>query len=707
MRIGIVAPVAALVTSLFAPLPVGPPPTTDATTSTTSATSTTTTTPPSAGATPDPVPTVAPSAEPDVAAAQGTLTGRVLSGATPLEGYTVTLYVAGSAGGAPVALGSAVTDAAGAFGFDPTAPVPANGVAYLVADSPADVPLPAGARTLTSVLGVGTVPGAVVVNELTTVATAYAMAQFIGDGTAIGGPSPGLQNAAGMAHNLAEPELGGLSVVLATAPNGDETSTRNTFHSLANTAAACVATAVECEALFTAATTPEGEKPENTFRALVNIAQDPWHNVDELFVVSELPPAPYQPARDLPPPAWTVALRFHGDGMSLDGPGNFAIDHEGNIWVNNNYEFSPDTFSGVCGSDELFKFTPTGRFVPGSPYRGGGLSGAGYGIDVDPFGDIWVGNYGFASPAPHCPEEDQPPHNSVSQFRPDGIPVSPSTGFTQGGLFWPQATVSDEQGNLWIANCGDGSVTLYPQGDPGRARNISGLGLTEAFGIAHNDRGVAFITGIGSSTVAMVGPDGKPLPGSPISGPFLHRPMGIAADSNHNFWIANSGAVDLPCPGIEKPTDATQGSVGLLGPDGTPLSDTPFQAGGVTLPWGIAVDGNDNVWVANFAGKRVSQFCGVPVIDCRPGTTTGAAISPDVTGYGFDGLVRNTGVAIDPSGNVWLTNNWKESATIEFNPGGYEIVAFVGMAGPVQPPAPRPRPPAPSSPSPPQVVFAG
>jgi hypothetical protein len=394
--------------------------------------------------------------------------------------------------------------------------------------------------------------------------------------------------------------------------------------------------------------------------------------------------------------AWTIALRFNGDGMSVDGPGNFAVDHEGNLWVLNNYQFGATASVPVCGSDSLFKFTPTGQFVPGSPYTGGGLSGAGYGIDIDPFGDVWVGNYGFAAPPPGCPEEDQPPHNSVSQFRPDGTAVSPSTtGYTQGGLDWPQATVSDERGNIWVANCGDGSVTVFPDGDPARAKNISDLGLTEAFGIAHNRKGVAFITGIGSSTVAMVGPDGKPLPGSPISGPFLQRPMGIATDSNDNFWIANSGFVDLPCPGIQKPIDGSQGSVALLGPDGTPLTDTGFHGGGVTLPWGIAVDGNDNVWVANFAGKRLSQFCGIQVVDCRPGTTTGAAISPDGTGYGFDGLVRNTGVAIDPSGNVWLTNNWNE-IPVQTNPGGHEIVAFVGMAGPVQPAAPRPRPAPPT-----------
>ncbi len=72
--------------------------------------------------------------------------------------------------------------------------------------------------------------------------------------------------------------------------------------------------------------------------------------------------------------------------------------------------------------------------------------------------------------------------------------------------------------------------------------------------------------------------------------------------------------------------------------------------------------------------------------NCPPGKRrTGAAISPEKTGYGFDGLVRNTGFAVDPSGNVWLANNWK-NAPIQTNPGGYQIVAYLGMAAPIKTP---------------------
>src|SRR5690606_1236512 len=46
-----------------------------------------------------------------------------------------------------------------------------------------------------------------------------------------------------------------------------------------------------------------------------------------------------------------------------------------------------------------------------------------------------------------------------------------------------------------------------------------------------------------------------------------------------------------------------------------------------------------------------------------------------------DGLTRNTATAVDQSGNVWVTNNWLE-VPIQTNPGGHQIVAFLGLATP-------------------------
>ena len=86
----------------------------------------------------------------------------------------------------------------------------------------------------------------------------------------------------------------------------------------------------------------------------------------------------------------------------------------------------------VCSSDLLLRFKPNGEYFLGSPYRGGGVSGAGFGITFDPDGNLWLGNFGFAGTG--C--TDLPPHNSVSKFSPDGTALSPDTGFTEGSISW-------------------------------------------------------------------------------------------------------------------------------------------------------------------------------------------------------------------------------------------------------------------------------
>jgi DNA-binding beta-propeller fold protein YncE len=625
------------------------------------------------------------------AAKRATLKGRVLSGARPLPGFEVTLYR--SRGRSAIALASARSGRKGRFRLSYRSPG-RDAVVYVVAGR-------GRARTLAAVLGVGRrVPGRAVVDERTTVAAGFAMAQFV-HGERIAGRAPGPRNAAGMARNLVAPRSGRPAGVLRRAPNGGRTSTLRTFNSLANMALACVRERASCARLFRLARPPGGRVPRSILAAVAAIARNPANNRRGLFRLSRAHRV-YAPARGSAPTAWFLALRFAGDGRTMSGPGAFAIDARGNVWVANNYEYARPRTVPVCGSELLLKFTPRGRYFPGSPYEGGGVSGVGFGIALDPEENVWTGNFGFAAPPPGCPEDRQPKSNSVSEFNRQGRPLSPEEGFTQGNISWPQAVASSRKGDIWIANCGNDSVTHYPRGLATSAQSITGLGLEKPFGLAVGRGGRAFVSGLISSTVAVLNPDGTPTALSPVAGRFLSNPMGVATDSRGNAWIANSGMVDIPCPPPAEPSlEGHGGSIALLDHEGRPtareVSRGAFTGGGLTIPWGIAVDGADNVWVANFAGRRLSHFCGARPRNCPPGLETGEPISPS-RGYRFDGLARNTGVAVDPSGNVWLANNWKRDPLVPVevepgvtklvaqNPGDFQIVAFVGLASPVRTP---------------------
>ncbi len=223
-----------------------------------------------------------------------------------------------------------------------------------------------------------------------------------------------------------------------------------------------------CSALFNLANPPAGSKPENTWRAIVNIAHYPAQNVSELFDLS-LDSTVYEPALDssMVPDAWTLAVRFDAGG-TLDGPGAFAIDAQGNVWVNNNYIDATDP-TLACGDDHVFKLNPDGSVFPGSPFGGiegnGGLYGSGFGIAMDPFGYVWASNFGFQGT--QCfigPDEQALLSSSVSQFDYFGNAVSPSRppqpyGGWHDTISQPQGVTTDQAGNIWIANCGNASVT--------------------------------------------------------------------------------------------------------------------------------------------------------------------------------------------------------------------------------------------------------
>ena len=101
-----------------------------------------------------------------------TLTGQLFTGGTskkiPIKNVTVTLYEATAS--TPTALGNATTKADGSFRIFTTRSI-SSSIFYVTANAGNGV-------TLVSVVGTQ-IPKKIVINELTTVAAGYSMAQFI------------------------------------------------------------------------------------------------------------------------------------------------------------------------------------------------------------------------------------------------------------------------------------------------------------------------------------------------------------------------------------------------------------------------------------------------------------------------------------------------------------------------------------------------
>ena len=648
---------------------------------------------------------------------QARLSGRVESSSAGVENYHVELYASFSdASQSWVPLGSGTTASDGTFAID-----------YALSDAQAGqsavlfVEATSGAAMLASAIGSdnGEVSSSIVVNDHTTVATGNAFAQFIG-ASRITGDAIGMRNAAQMATNLVNPLSGEVGAVISSSPNGNETSTLATFNSLANVVAACVAVESHCTELFAAATPSGGPAPANVLQALSNIVKSPSYPgypdqaTDPLFKLAQASPAHYLGLSSRPN-NWLLFLKVTGGFYSdqrptnlINGVGNIAFDAQGYAWANDNYE---PQYEGLptCAGLRMIKFSPSGQPVSGTPYFGGGLSGAGFGITLDPEGNIWTGNFGFEDP-PCIGTAAEAPHNSVSVFKPDGTPLSPSTGYTQGRISWPQGTSSDREGNIWVANCGNDSVTKIPGGDPTQAINIplsppapDGLPRLKPFGAVVDLDGNVWVTTNMGDTVVVIAPDGTILKtltnaGADPARPLIDHPIGNAADSQGNIWIANSNWLDAPCPTKARLGPGTNPSITMYQREThEPYPGSPFSGGGLTVPWGISVDGADTVWVFNFgpdainpaapttALTGISRFCGSDTSKCPQGAKVGDPISP-ATGYTSDALERITGGQIDRSGNLWVMNNWKQNPNPDLNPGGNSVVIAIGAAAPLNTP---------------------
>jgi hypothetical protein len=144
-------------------------------------------------------------------------------------------------------------------------------------------------------------------------------------------------------------------------------------------------------------------------------------------------------------------------------------------------------------------------------YSGGGLSTP-KGIAVDQGGNVWAANQG---------------NNSVTKFDALGVTstdtsgfLSGSSGYTVGTLSSPVAVAIDLNGNAWVANHGNSSVTeIVASGSSGTV--FSGGGLNAPSGVAVDASNNVWVSNGGNSSVTEIGTGGAytNYPGSGIASP--------------------------------------------------------------------------------------------------------------------------------------------------------------------------------------------
>jgi streptogramin lyase len=572
-------------------------------------------------------------------------------------------------------------------------------------------------------------PAHVVVNEVTTIASVVTAAQFI-DGTALKGPPLALRIAAGNVPNFADIATGGYGTTIQDPLNSSQTTTLAGFATLADLLAGC-ATEVKpdaCSRLFAAAAPPAGPAPTDTLAAAEAIARYPSHQADKLFALLDVfyPVAteahwratPFLPYLSFSPRAWTLPLVFAGGGMN--SLGGIAIDGDGNMWADDNFLVGAQSTIYQPFGGGISKVAPNG--TPLSPmtfaYRGGGIDGPGFGIAISADDKVWATSLAG---------------KTISVFdRITGKPLSPETGYNFGGqLGSMQGIITTPNGDVWALDNQKDQIVYLPKGDAAKGRILGRIangkpvdGTLQVLGPFHlavDQQDRIWVTNGGSNTVTRF-PASDPGKAEQIT--VGYGPRAVAIDSLGNAWIANTlghpgtreklalirnvvrSKLEAHFGSASKADDEAKmwiglydmmnrfpgGDVSMVQADGAVLAS--FDGGkSIISPWGVAIDGNDNVWVANSTGRSVTLLCGARPANCPPGMKTGDPISPP-GGY-IGGLQIITDVAIDPAGNVWVANNWDmpeqgfkrvPAPALSTRFGGSGTVVFYGVAKPVRTP---------------------
>jgi hypothetical protein len=545
----------------------------------------------------------------------------------------------------------------------------------------------------------------VYLNEVSTVATAYTFQPFTlstnNDAWHIGTSGTtqallGIANAATTASQLYN--IQGSTTNISTSGDGEGhlantlTAAGNgiipqaTIDSLANIVANCVDSVpatvgtptTQCSALFNVATddgTTTGTPPVDTGTAVINIARFPAGNSSStnvnatyagtLFALQGTGTVPYVPDLGSTPHDWTLAINYPVSSTAYPFLANNAfglaesveVDGNGDVWVTGQTHFSIVRLDSQGVIDPSTAANDLG-YIPGY-------------VSVDGNNNAWTGNANTTSPIFEAGSNGvfTAKFGTANQYGTAYVNIADN-----GGDDFFFASTSTTGGNFEMFEYPAGSTTATVPTES----SISPGTFPAGDNIAHGSldaNGDFWLTTETSFQIAKVTNTGTKVWSKTV----VQQPEFVAIDNNGTGWIPGYEADEIyQITSGGASTTLTSGSTGAA----------------LVFPFGSAVDGNGNVWITNRCGPK--NICGNTassrtLVEINgTGTTTpgtiNTAISPGTnylpeTEYPnapttfVPTLTDPLNLAIDPSGNIWITN---------YNSGGISSVTeIVGTAAPV------------------------
>jgi len=700
----------------------------------------------------------------------GTINGQAIGGANPIVGATVKIYATGNSSGVSTGYGVGTllqeanqqgasagqdTDTHGNFTFAGGYNCPAGQFVYItIAGGNTGANTTNANSLLVAALGrcedlyayvagsyTGYIGPTIHVNELTTIAAAYALGHFstvtgsgTGGSTVVGIGAPATNNAAqvsgvstgcvagtgsctttaaaGLAHaflnaaNLVNVFVGATNTILP----GDSSAVvpRQLINSIGNTLSACVNSSGgvaggsgACASIFSA-TTIGSNVPADTFSAMVNLAANPTLSgsttaVTNFYSIATAATSVYSPSitNDYGLRDFTVAIYYpSGLGeaetvatatcatpicLGLVSPYSAALDINDVLYVGN-------SSNGIGIS--LMAFASNGT-VLGETTLNSALVNA-YGLSVDALGNGYIGN------GNRLQENDTAQTNSIGVFATGGGALSQFTAYPVNtsnpvNVF---ATAVDQHNNVWVFGPSSGS-TLY-------SSPAGGTSFTAQANLSTADIGAGSLPGFA------IDPDQNIWTSSyqllevltnvgTLSTPAYSNITGVASVISGDSWgitftgspyVAYVSSNTYAAPGIQPYTPTLNNSG--AGPEITALSAGTVNnaSGAITGPYFNEADGAGTIWIADYVPIEHPLY-GNAVVQFNPATSTGYRLQAcdydaNFGGCFFGGLTPFPMDYITAPTAVYIDSTGSMWVTM-LNSGQGNLVQIIGTAAPTWP----------------------
>ena len=258
-------------------------------------------------------------------------------------------------------------------------------------------------------------------------------------------------------------------------------------------------------------------------------------------------------------------------------------------------------------------------------------------------------------------------------------------------LDYPTGIAADSLGNIYVANELGGPVvpdksydvgmlTVYASGSSGNIAPIAtisgaGTGLAYPAGIALDSVGNIYVVNFHTAnpantstnfknnpsiTIYPAGSNGNAMPTAIIAGDNtgLGDPQGIALDSTRNLYV--TGYVSDVGYSVNV---YPMGSKGNVSPAATIVgADT-----GLDGTNGIALDSSGSLYLSN----RYGGPTGDGSVTVYPAGSTGDAVPTTTITSNFTGLDAASGIAVDSTGNIYVTNKSRGGSVTVYPAGSY------------------------------------